>query len=292
LDVAGLGRLVKHVVEGGVHGLFLLGTTGESAALSGELRREMMSRVSRQVGQQLPVVVGVSDNSVVESLRLAEEAAAQGAYAIVLTTPAYLPVEQIELVRYLELFNRESPLPIILYNMPRLTSHWFAIDTIRQAANLERIIGLKDSSGDMDYFASACAAGKKRPDWSLLIGVESQITEATRLGACGCVAGGANVWPALLVKLYHASLAGDERKSAELRPLLSQLGELYQYGTHATGVVRGIKCATEMLGICNGRMADPFVECDEDQRAEVRRRLLSLGFLVGDRESARGRTLD
>src|SRR5436309_1558702 len=97
LDRAGLERLIEHVLAGGVHGLFLLGTTGESSALSSTLRREFVKAAVAQVNGRVPILVGVSDTSVVESLRLANDVAELGANAIVATTPYYLPLDETEL---------------------------------------------------------------------------------------------------------------------------------------------------------------------------------------------------
>jgi 4-hydroxy-tetrahydrodipicolinate synthase len=281
LDVAGLERLVEHVLTGGVHGLFLLGTTGEAAALSAPLHRDLVRHAMRFAAGRVPILVGVSDNSVVESLRLTQEVADLGATAIVLTTPSYLPVEQAEISRYIRLFDRESPLPIMLYNMPRLTSHWFAVETIREAMQLENVIGLKDSSGDMSYFAEVRNLLVERPDWSLFTGPETLLADAVKLGAHGCVGGGSNVWPQLLVDIYNAAVRHNDQRVAFLQQLLLEMGEIYQVGTYATGVIRGIKCALELLGICSGRMADPFAPCDASQREVVEDELRKLRLLGG-----------
>lgn len=279
LDHDGLERLVQHLLEGGVHGLFLLGTTGEAVALSGRLRRELIERVTKLVNGRVPVLVGVPDNSVAESLRLARDSADMGASAIVVSTPFYLPLEQSELVEYVRLFDRESPLPILLYNMPRLTSHWFTVEIIREALQLKNIIGLKDSSDDMGYFGEVCRMLPERPDWSLLVGPEERLVEAIGMGAHGCVGGGANIWPQLLVELYDASVQSDEARIAKLQSQLQEMGEIYEHGTYASGVIRGIKCTLELLGICSSRMADPFAPCDDRQRTAIRTRLVKLGLL-------------
>jgi len=283
LDEAGLERLLAHVIGGGVDGLFLLGTTGEAAALSAALRRELVRRVIRFVEGRLPILVGISDNSVVESLRLARDAAELGANAVVATSPSFLPMEQPELVHYIRLIERESPLPVVLYNMPRLTSHWLTVDTIRQVMQLPNIIGLKDSSGDMAYFTEVRGLLAERPDWSLMTGPETLLADVIKLGAHGCVGGGSNLWPQLLADIYHAALRGDQERVDVLQRLLQEMGTIYQFGTYSTGVIRGLKCALEMLGICNGRMAEPFEACDAAQRKVIERQLLKSGLLVGKR---------
>src|SRR5882757_6956719 len=137
LDRAGLERLIEHVLAGGVHGLFLLGTTGEASALSSNLRREFVKAAVQQVNRRVPVLVGVSDTSVVESLQLARDVAEMGADAIVATTPYYLPLEDSELIEYVRMLDKESPLPVVLYNMPRPTKQPFPLETLRAAMQFE-----------------------------------------------------------------------------------------------------------------------------------------------------------
>src|SRR5690242_20589913 len=149
LDQAALDRLVERMITGGVHGLFILGTCGEAAAVSVRLRREVVERVSRQTAGRVPVLVGVSDTSLDDALAAAEHAASAGADAIVATTPYYLPLEQEELLDYFRALHDESPLPLYLYNMPGLTKTWVSLEVVRAALDWPNVHGLKDSSGDL-----------------------------------------------------------------------------------------------------------------------------------------------
>ena len=168
LDRAGLERLIDHVLSGGVHGLFLLGDDRRSQCALMNLRREFVKAAVEQVNRRVPILVGVSDTSVVESLQLARDVAELGADAIVVTTPYYIPLEESELVEYVRMLDKESPLPVVLYNMPRLTKQPFTLETLRAAMQFENVVGVKDSSGDMDYFKKLCDLAAERPDWSLL----------------------------------------------------------------------------------------------------------------------------
>ncbi|MEM9588760.1 MAG: dihydrodipicolinate synthase family protein, partial [Planctomycetota bacterium] len=136
LDTEGLHRLLDHVIEGGVAGVFLLGTTGEAPSLSYRLRRQMITESVRIVDGRVPVLVGVTDTAFVESVRLSQHACDCGADAAVLTTPYYFPAGQTELTAYLQNIAPEIPLPLMLYNMPGLTKVWFEIDTLRTLAEI------------------------------------------------------------------------------------------------------------------------------------------------------------
>jgi 4-hydroxy-tetrahydrodipicolinate synthase len=281
LDVEGLERLVEHVLDGGVHGLFLLGTCGEAAALCSRVRRELVSRVCRQVGGRVPVLVGISDTALVESLRLAEDVANAGAAAVVVTTPYYLPLEPPELISYIRTVCEESPLPVFLYNMPELAKSWFSIPVLTELLDLDNVVGLKDSSGDESYFEAAKLVMSRRPDWSLLMGAEARMGSAVRGGAHGSVPGGANVYPRLFANIYAAALANDVAQLSSLQQQVVELSQIYQYGGYAVGTIRGIKSALKQMSIASDKMAAPFSVPSEPQQKAIAACLNRLGLLNG-----------
>lgn len=276
LDVAGLERLIEHVLGGGVHGLFILGTTGEAPSLSYRLRRELIDRVCAQVQQRVPVLVGITDTAFVESVALARHAADAGAAAVVLSTPYYFPAGQTELASYIEHIVAELPLPLMLYNMPSLTKVWFEVETLHKLASLERIVGIKDSSGDLDYFERLMTLRTERPDWSIMIGPEALLPDALRLGGDGGVAGGANVFPRLFVDCYRAAQAGDAATVASLHRSIVALQAIYDVGKYASRHIKATKCALSLLGICDDFMAEPFHRFRPPERARVEAILDSL----------------
>ena len=153
LDVAGLERLLERVIGGGVHGVFMLGTTGEAPSLSYRLRREVIDRACQVVRGRVPVIVGITDTSVVEAIQLARHAAAAGAQAVVTAAPYYFPEGQPELIEWAQRLVPDLPLPVYFYNMPQMTKVTFEPETIRQLTELTGIAGLKDSSGDLNYLS-------------------------------------------------------------------------------------------------------------------------------------------
>jgi dihydrodipicolinate synthase/N-acetylneuraminate lyase len=270
LDVAGLERLLERILSGGVKGLFILGTTGEGPSLSYPLRRELVERVCRKVNRRVPVLVGITDTAFVESVNLARHSADVGADAVVVAPPYYLPEGQPELLEYLDHLVPELPLPLFLYNMPALTKVWIEPDTIRRAMDMPRIIGLKDSSGDMDYFHKAHGLLSTRPDWSLFVGPEEKLAEAIALGGHGGVSGGANLFPGLYVRLCEAALAGDLARARELQAQVQRISDaLYRIGKYSSSIIKGIKCALACLGVCDDFMAEPFHRFRDEERALV-----------------------
>lgn len=269
LDIDGTQRLVEHLIGGGVHGIFILGTTGEAPSLSYRLRRELIDLVCQLADRRVPVLVGITDTSFVESVNLAGHAASAGAAAVVLSTPYYFPAGQTELVRYIRNLVPELSLPIMLYNMPSLTKVWFDLDTLQQLAQIEQVVGIKDSSDDIDYFGRLMSLRTLRPDWSILLGPESKIGEAMALGGDGAVTGGANVFPTLFVQCYHAAVAGDTERVNQLNHTIHEFQRIYEIGKYASRYIKATKCALSIQGICDDFLAEPFDRFHAPERARV-----------------------
>lgn len=275
LDIAGLEKLVEHILAGGVSGLFILGTTGEGPSLSYRLRRELIERVAKQVNHRVPVLVGITDTSFVESVNIARASADFGADAVVLAPPYYLPEAQPELQEYLDHLVPELPLPLYIYNMPALTKVHIELDTVRRAMDNPRIIGLKDSSGDLNYFKGAAELIKQhRPDWPLLCGPEEKLLATLQLGGNGGVSGGANLFPKLYVKVVEAYCAGNLARAEELQKQIQRVSDsFYRIGKYSSSIIKGIKCVANTMGICNDFMAEPFHKFRAEERALVKTRL-------------------
>jgi 4-hydroxy-tetrahydrodipicolinate synthase len=285
LDAAGLERLVEHVLGGGVHGLFLLGTTGEAPSLSHRLRHEFVARACRLVAGRVPVLVGITDTSFVESLALARRAADAGARAVVLSAPYYFPAGQPELWEYLEHIVSELPLPVFLYNIPSHTKIAFGFEIVRRALELRRVVGMKDSSGDLRYFRRLARLVRDRRGFTLLMGSETLLPQALRAGAHGGVTGSANLFPRLFVDLYRAVRRADRRsptfrkRAAALQRQVVRLQQtIFAVGHHPSAHLKGVKCALSLLGICDDFMAEPFARFRAPERERVRRYLEELGF--------------
>jgi len=279
LDVAGLERLIEHVMGGGVDALFVLGTTGEASGVSPRLRREVVERTCRQVKGRRPVLVGVTDTYVGESIELARYAAEVGAAAVVVAMPYYVPPAQDELFAYVRRVASEQALPVFLYNIPVLTKVGYEVETVRRLAEIEQVAGIKDSSGDIGYLRDVIAAAP-RAGWSVLVGMEALLAEGIGAGAHGCVPAGGNVEPRLFVELYEAAMAKDRAAILRLTERMRLLHRIYALGPGLAWIVRGTKCALECMGICSGRMAEPFRSCVAEEKEMIGRYLVEMGLMT------------
>jgi 4-hydroxy-tetrahydrodipicolinate synthase len=284
LDVPGLERLIEHVLAGGVHGIFVLGTTGEAPSLSYRLRRELIERTCRLVAGRVPVLAGITDTSFVEAVSLSRWAAECGAQALVVSAPYYFPNSQPELLEYVQHLAPELPLPLFLYNMPTHTKTIFEVETVRRAMQIPNIVGLKDSSANMIYFHRLIELLPERPDWSLFIGPEELLAESLLLGGHGGVCGGANLQPRLYVDLYEAGVAGQLDRVRTLHARVMRTSStLYHVGRHGSAFLKAIKCALHETGICDDFVAEPFHRFREEERARVREALAALEIATVDK---------
>jgi len=257
LDVMGLERLIDHLISGGVHGLFILGTTGEGPSLSQSLRRELVTRVTTLAAGRLPVLVGISDAAVVDSVALAAHAADQGATAVVAAPP--FSASQSQVATWAKDLADRVPLPLVLYNMPEMVKTVIEPATLAGLCACEGIVGLKDSGGDLALFAAyAEVIHRERPEWGLFIGPELLYPDAHRLGATGAVPGGANVLPSLFVTLHEMLTTGNSDGVVACQRPLEMLAKLYAVSGQPGGVIVGIKTALLTLGICGDATASPF----------------------------------
>jgi 4-hydroxy-tetrahydrodipicolinate synthase len=228
----------------------------------------MVVRTIELVRGRVPVLVGITDTSFVETVQLAKHAADCGATALVLSTPYYFPAGQTELRYYVDELMQELPLPVMLYNIPSLTKVAFEIPTLEYLTRHPKIVGLKDSGGDLGYYEQAIGLKKLRPDWSILLGPESLLAESLKLGGDGGVAGGANIFPSLFVQLYQAVRDNDPNWQV-LQQRVERLQKIYDVGKYASRFIKATKCGASLLGICDDFLADPFHRFHPEDRAKV-----------------------
>ncbi|RTE55387.1 dihydrodipicolinate synthase family protein [Arenibacter aquaticus] len=273
LDVLALHRLIEHLVQGGVHGVFILGTTGEATGLKYDVRQEIIKETCSAAKDRIPVMVGITDTSVGESLKLANFAKEHGAKAVVAAPPYYFNLGQQELSEYYEDLATCLPLPLYLYNMPGLTKVHIDANTAIKLSKNPNIIGLKDSSANTVYFQSLIH-GIQREDFGLFVGPEEITAETVLMGGDGGVNGGANLFPRLYVELYQASLSRDFPRMVQLQKQVMEVARmLYNIGKYGSSYLKGLKGAASLLGLCNPYLAPPFKHFKEAEMETISKNL-------------------
>ena len=270
LDEPALGRVIDHLLGGGVDGLFVLGTTGEGPALAGGVRRRVVDLAIERAAGRVPVLVGVTDSALPAAADLAGHAAEAGAAAAVVAPAPYYPVAPAELAAYFGAVAAAVSLPIVVYNIPSRTQA-IPRPVLRELMGDGRFVGFKDSGGDMTYLHHVLMdRDAHRPDWSVLVGPEELLAEATLLGADGGVCGGANLFPALYVALHRAAEAGDLPRVRRLhREVMTLVRTLYSSGQYGSSFLKSLKGALHAAGLCGDTPAEPYQPFRPDDLAAV-----------------------
>lgn len=275
VDVAGVHRVVDHLLEGGVSGIFALGTAGEGPAIRQEERSVLLEAVVEAVGGQVPVLAGCMTVSTQRALDCAREAADCGADAAVMTPPFYYGAEDQEI--FLEHFvylAKESPLPVIMYNIPGTTHAFLEAETAAELGEREEIVAVKDSSADMEHLRRLmplCEASGLR----VLQGSERALLESLELGIHGLVSASANVAPQWFAALWDAFQAGD----MEDVHAYDEKAAAYREGVYGQGYwLSCLKMAMNVLGLCQPVTTRPIPPVDAEQRERIRATLERIGL--------------
>jgi dihydrodipicolinate synthase/N-acetylneuraminate lyase len=242
VDLSSLAKLLEFLIDGGVDAIFILGTTGEFQYLSLDEKSQVINHSAECIRNRVPLLVGVSSKSIDETLALVNASQDCRIRALVLA-PMFgktSPREQIETV------IENSSLPIVLYNNPEIHRNAnLPLPIMEEFASRPEVIGIKDSSGDWDYFSRLLAL--KSPDFCILQGNEAMILQSLEREANGMVAGLANIIPALCKELW---LKQDRETMDRMMAVKSEIKRRYSnsiYGYKQRLVQLGIIKSSEMF---------------------------------------------
>ena len=219
VDLESARRLVEFQLAGGVHGLFVLGSTGELAVLTAEQRRLMLEATVAAAAGRVPILAGIFDTSTRRCVENGQMARAAGADALVLAPPYYYRAGQRELLAHFRAVRAAVELPIMAYDVPGAVNVKLEPATVAALAEEGAICGLKDSSGDFHGFREVLRRTRHLP-FRAFTGSELIVDSCLHMGAHGSVPGLANVFPAEYVRLYDLALAGDWAAAAAVQERL------------------------------------------------------------------------
>ncbi|MFE1307741.1 dihydrodipicolinate synthase family protein [Streptomyces sp. NPDC058755] len=285
VDVPSLLKLVEHLVEGGVHGLFLLGSTSEAAFLTDRQRRQVVEAVVGHIGGQLPVLAGAIDMTTPRVLDHVTSVTAAGAQAVVVTAPFYARTHPAEIVHHYRRIAAASPVPVIAYDIPSAVHTKLPADVVLGLAGDGVLAGLKDSSGDLAAFREVATGARAHPAFSVLTGSELIVDAALALGADGAVPGLANVDPHGYVRLYRLCRSGDwEAARAEQDRLCALFGMVGVGDPERMGgsssALGAFKAALHLRGVIDcPATAEPQMPLSGDEVAKVGKFLAGAGLL-------------
>jgi 4-hydroxy-tetrahydrodipicolinate synthase len=276
VDEAAVARLVEHVIDGGVDGLLALGSTGEGASLDENARRTMLSSTVAAAAGRVPVICGVAQSHLAAARVEVDAAARLGAAAALVAPPFYYPMDQATVLAFYRQLAADSPLPLLLYNIPQFTKVVAQPETVATLAREGTIAGIKDSSRDFEYFEAVCIATRELARFRVFTGSDTMLLPALMMGAAGTICGAANVAPGWVVRIFDGFKHRDLVAARSEQDLLYQLVMALRAGIFPAS----IKSACHLQGICEPWCAPPIEPLDDQSEARLRDRLESWGLLT------------
>ncbi|WP_320781799.1 dihydrodipicolinate synthase family protein [Streptomyces sp. CRN 30] len=286
VDTASLRRLTEHLVGAGVHGLFLLGSSGEAAYLTDAQRRTALKTAVAGAAGRVPVLAGVIETTTARVLDRAADAVRAGADALVATAPFYTRTHPVEIADHFRRVRAGAGVPLLAYDIPAAVHTKLPRDVVLGLAADGTLAGLKDSSGDEGSLRRLLVDPRRRaPGFSVLTGSELTVDGALLAGADGVVPGLGNVDAHGYVRLYEAAAAGDWAGARAEQDRLAALFSLTEAGDPArmgasSSALGAFKAAARLLGLIDcAATAAPQVPLDDTAVAHVRARLVTAGLL-------------
>jgi 4-hydroxy-tetrahydrodipicolinate synthase len=260
LDVSRVRPLVDYLIDAGVHGLFPAGTTGEGPLLTVDERYALAEAVVRATDGRVPVLIHTGAITTDEAVALSRHAAEIGADGIALLPPYYYRYTEEALVQHFRTVAAAVPaLPVYLYNFPARTGNPLTPALVdRLVAECENIVGIKDSSGELDLLHHCARAHGAR--FNTAVGSDRLVQKAVQSGVDACISGNANVAPELVVSVYNAAAAGSE-DAADLQAQLHRVCDVMADG----GDLSLYKGVLARRGLALGGVRRPFLHASTEQ---------------------------
>jgi len=262
-----LRRFVSWLIERGVHGLYPNGSTGEFTRLTREERRRVVAVVADEAGGRVPVLAGAAEANVEETLSACEIYAGMGARAVAIVAPFYYRLTPESVYAYFAEIARHSPIDVTLYNIPMFASP-IDVSTIRRlAAEFPRVIGIKDSSGDLAFMMRTIAAVRPlRPDFSFLTGWEAVLVPMLMIGCDGGTHASSNAVPEVTRRLYDLTRAGNYSEAMKWQYRILELFDAMLYPFEFPD---GFRAAAELRGFRFGRGRQPQTSAQRSDRTAL-----------------------
>jgi 4-hydroxy-2-oxoglutarate aldolase len=250
----------------GLKGYVVLGSNGEYVYLSEEEKRAVVDTVVQAAADEMLIIAGTGCESTTETLRLTEDCAKLGAHAALVVTPHYYAgrMKEAALIKHFSELADHSPIPILIYNVPKFTHINMAAEFVARLSKHPNIIGIKDSSGNVIQLGELLNGVAK--DFSVMVGTAGVLFSALTIGCVGGVCALANVAPEACVRIFDLVKADDLDAARELQLKMIPVNQ----AVTATYGVPGLKTAMDMLGYFGGDPRLPLLPSSEQERSEIK----------------------
>jgi 4-hydroxy-2-oxoglutarate aldolase len=271
LDLASFAANVRGHLAAGLHGVLITGSTGEAALLDFDERSALVDIARELTPKDKWLLVGTGAESTRNCVRQTLEAAKRGADAVLVVAPHYYGPQMTgpALMQHYWRVAEESPVPVILYNIPKYMHFSLAPTLVAELARHENVIGIKDSSGNKELLASYMNAASDK--FAVVVGNAQIFHHALMGGAAGGILAASMFAPAIALDIYNSHRAGNHAAAEAAQTRLTPLGAkiVGELG------VAGVKAAMDRTGLCGGPMRSPLMPLDETQVAVVEELLRS-----------------
>lgn len=264
VDYDAFERLINHCIEGGVEYLVVMGTTAENPTLSSDEKKEVLRMAKKFNNGRVRMVYGIGGNSTADVVATLQNTDLQGVDAILSVSPYYNKPTQEGIYQHFKTLSENSPLPIILYNVPgRTGSNMFADTTLRLAHDIDNIIGIKEASGDLEQVMKII---NERPDGFLVISGDDNLTlPIIASGGDGVISVSGQAFPAVFSEMVRQALNGGFQKARSLHYQLFEVTKLL----FTEGNPGGVKAALDILNLCPDHVRQPLWPISNELRQKI-----------------------
>jgi 4-hydroxy-tetrahydrodipicolinate synthase len=274
IDEQGVETLINWTIGKGITGVFTVASTGESWALSIEEKARLFRLTVSIVNKRVPVIAGIGAPSTRESIHLAEAAQKAGVDYLCAAPPSFVRPTQDEMIVHYSELARATSVPLFLYNIPMLAGNVIGTPAVKTLAKrFPRIAGIKDSGGDLTVLNDLLI--DRRPDFSVVPGVDTLVLPGLLAGSQGAILGSANVCPELSLEVFRLFDAGRLKEAWAVQNRLTRFWLAMSLGSFPAPV----KAAVEMLGLPAGAPRRPVAPLGTEQRAALHRELHAMSVL-------------
>ena len=259
-----LRNQVNRLIGAGVHGIFAFGTNGEGYALSESEKESILEVVIEETAGRVPVYAGSGCITTKDTIRMSQKAKSLGADVLSVITPWFAAASQNDLLEHYKEVAKAVDIPIVLYNIPARCGNALLPATVAKLAEIDNIVGAKDSSGSFDNMLQYIELTREK-DFAILSGNDSLIYWNLLAGGAGGIAGCANVFPKNMAGIYDAFISGDLKQAKALQDNIRPFRNCFRFGNPNTIV----KAAVALLGYPVGRCRRPFDQISQEGQAAL-----------------------
>lgn len=276
IEESRLEDFLEQVIEGGVHGIYLLGTNGEAPLLTFEEKKNVIDTALAHVDGRVPVIVGSTCNSTVNTIELSRYAQEKGADAVHTIVPYYYPVTEKGLKNHVQELAEEIDIPIFLYSIPQFTGNDITPSTVVDLLDIDNLIGLKDSSGDVDFFYQTLKkVREEREDFVYFGGNDSLVLHYLMHGGDGSVTAVGNVFPELVVDIYEKLNLGNLEAARQNQEKVLEIKDIFsKYPT-----MSAVKGALKVKGEDFGDLRRPMHSLNDQELEELEEELEEINVI-------------